>query len=514
MMSVTKRNIIANFAGQGWIALMGFVFVPFYLRFIGAEGYGLVGFFVLLSSTFSLLDMGFDITATREIASFHDVDEQEKHRIATLLRSVELLLWSIALMIGIVVGLAAPLITTHWLNVQSTRIPEVTNGIRLMAIALVIQFPIDFYSGCLIGLQEQVKLSAINSVVATLRGVGAVLLLWLIAPTVQMFFAWQCVISAVAVFCLRFSVWRSTGNRGSQRFNLASLRSVGKYTAGIGVINVLGYLLTQIDKITLSKVLSLKVFGYYTLAWTLGTFAQRFIGPIFNAYYPRVAQLAAQIKPQHIVNLQRDTELVKLYSRASRVMAVAIVPFSLWLAWYARELLALWTHDKGIAEAAAGAVAWIALGTLCNGLMHIPYSVQLATGQLKLAFWHNLISVLLVVPLTYYGATHYGLQGAALSWFLLNIGSLIIGSPIMYRLMMKSARSDWYRHAVAYPVLEAAFLIAVSYQLSKQLSGTLTVSAFMLFSLLASVGFVALSARIVTFDDVARRLRVVVSAAG
>ena len=513
-MSVTKRNMIANFAGQGWTALMGFVFIPLYLRFIGAEGYGLIGFFVLLSSTLSLLDMGFDITAMREIASFNEVGDSEKQRISTLLRSIELVLWAIALMIGVGVGLAAPWITTRWLNVQSARIPEVTNGIRLMAIALVIQFPIDFYSGCLIGLQKQVKLSVINSASATLRGVGAVSLWWLIAPTAQVFFAWQCVASAITVFFLRSSVRRSTAHPKSQRFNLASLRSVGKYTAGVGGINLLGYLLTQIDKIILSKVLPLKAFGYYTLAWTLGTFAYRFIGPIFNAYYPRVAQLVGQISPQHLVNPQRDTELVQLYLRASRVMAVAIVPFSLWLAWYAKELLALWTHDTGVAEAAAAAVAWIALGTLCNGLMHIPYTVQLASGQLKLAFWHNFIAVLLVVPLTYYGATHYGLQGAALSCFLLNIGSVIIGSPIMYRMMMKNARSDWYRHAVAYPVLEAAFLIAVSYQLSRQLSGVFPVSALMLFSLLASVGFVALSTRIVTFDDVVRRLKVVVNAAG
>jgi hypothetical protein len=127
---------------------------------------------------------------------------------------------------------------------------------------------------------------------------------------------------------------------------------------------------------------------------------------------------------------------------------------------------------------------------------------------LKLAFWHNIISVLLVVPLTYYSATHYGLTGAALPWFLLNSGSVIIGSPVMYCQMMKSARSDWYRHAVAYPVLEAAFLMAISYQLSKQLSGILPVSALMLFSLVASVCVVALSARIVTFGDLVRHLKV------
>ena len=52
-MSLVRRNIVASFIGQGWVALMGFVFVPFYLKFIGAEGYGLVGFFVLLDPRMS-----------------------------------------------------------------------------------------------------------------------------------------------------------------------------------------------------------------------------------------------------------------------------------------------------------------------------------------------------------------------------------------------------------------------------------------------------------------------------
>ena len=47
-MSLLKRNIIANFAGQGWAALMALAFVPLYIKFLGIEAYGLIGFFAML----------------------------------------------------------------------------------------------------------------------------------------------------------------------------------------------------------------------------------------------------------------------------------------------------------------------------------------------------------------------------------------------------------------------------------------------------------------------------------
>src|SRR6185369_12236950 len=114
-------------------------------------------------------------------------------------------------------------------------------------------------------------------------------------------------------------------------------------TAGVGGINVLALLLSQIDKIILSKILPLESFGYYTLAWTLGTFAYRFTAPIFNAYYPRITQMITQGDQVELIDLHQKTELVDLYLKASRVMAIAIVPFSVWLAFFANELLILWT---------------------------------------------------------------------------------------------------------------------------------------------------------------------------
>ena len=65
-----KKNILANYASQIYITLIGIVVVPLYMKYMGSEAYGLVGFFAMLQAWFNLLDMGLTPTIARETARF------------------------------------------------------------------------------------------------------------------------------------------------------------------------------------------------------------------------------------------------------------------------------------------------------------------------------------------------------------------------------------------------------------------------------------------------------------
>ena len=90
-MSIIKRNIAANFIGNFWTTLMGLVFIPVYIRFLGIEAYGLVGFFVTLQSVFSLLDMGLSTTLNRELARL-SVNGANARKMRDCVRSLEFFL--------------------------------------------------------------------------------------------------------------------------------------------------------------------------------------------------------------------------------------------------------------------------------------------------------------------------------------------------------------------------------------------------------------------------------------
>ena len=65
-----KKNVIANYFGQGWQALMSLVFVPLYIKYLGMEAYGLIGIFAVLQAWLVLLDMGMKPAMAREMARF------------------------------------------------------------------------------------------------------------------------------------------------------------------------------------------------------------------------------------------------------------------------------------------------------------------------------------------------------------------------------------------------------------------------------------------------------------
>lgn len=449
-----KQNIAANFAGSAWVGLMGFAFVPFYLRYIGAEGYGLVGFFAMISGILAILDGGFGVAAARELAKSTHVGDQSIQQTRALIRTLEWIFWAIALLLGTIFVALAPWIAEHWLHVQTIKVDVATDALRLMGGALILQWPTALYSGCIIGLQRQVGLNAINSILASIKGLGAMLILWLVSPTIHAFFVWQMASALINAYILRNYLWRSMPEGIlPPQFDFNSLRRIGRFAAGVGGINILALVLTQIDKVIVSRVFPLDQFGYYTLAATLAALIYRLIGPVFNAFYPRLTQLVAK----------GDLgEVALFYHRACQVMALSIVPFSLLFVFFGHEMVMVWTGNAQLAGRIQWIVACLALGTMFNGLMTIPYALQLANGWTSFAFWQNVAAVLLLAPLTYFLAMKYGPVGAAAVWPMLNGCYIMLGGPLMYRKLLSAEMWHWYKYSVGIPIAATACLMGVA----------------------------------------------------
>lgn len=56
-------------------------------------------------------------------------------------------------------------------------------------------------------------------------------------------------------------------------------------------VTLLAILLTQIDKVLLSRLLTLEAFGFYTLAASVAGVLYVVTSPVTNAFYPRMVEL-------------------------------------------------------------------------------------------------------------------------------------------------------------------------------------------------------------------------------
>ena len=182
-----RRNVIANYLGQGWAAAMGLAFVPLYIRYLGMEAYGLIGLFALMQAWLGLLDMGMTPTLGREMARF-TAGARSAQSIRNLLRSLEIVCFSVAIAIGIVVWAASGWLASDWLKADRLSAGVVQSAIAVMALVIALRFVEALYRGALFGLQRQVWFNAVNAAIATLRGVGAIVVLAGISTTLEAFF--------------------------------------------------------------------------------------------------------------------------------------------------------------------------------------------------------------------------------------------------------------------------------------------------------------------------------------
>ena len=448
-----KKNVIANYLGQGWTALMGIAFVPLYIEYLGIEAYGLIGVFAILQAWLTLLDMGMTPTLSREMARY-TAGAHTAQSIRDLLRSLEVICFAIASVCGMVIWFVSAWLATHWLQAEKLPVEEVAQAISIIGFVVALRFIESLYRGAILGLQKQVWLSVVGSGLATLRWVGAVGVLVWVAPNIEAFFIWQGLMSVLTILAFAFAVHRHLPSSAqTARFSWFQLKSIWRFAGGMMATTLLVLLLMQVDKIILSRMLNLEMFGYYTLAGTVATVLYLLTAPITQAYYPRFTELVAK---------GDIAGLIRIYHQGAQLVSVLIVPAALMLVFFGENFLLLWTGNQVLTHNVAPLLALLALGTLLNGLMHIPYMLTLAYGWPGFAVRQNVVAVILLVPAIIWVTPRYGAIGAAWIWVILNGGYVLIGVHYLHRHLLQTEKWRWYVSDIALPSLVVASVVIAS----------------------------------------------------
>lgn len=217
-------------------------------------------------------------------------------------------------------------------------------------------------------------------------------------------------------------------------------------------ISILSLMLTQLDKLLLSRLVNLEVFGYYTLAATVSAAIYMAIGPITQAVYPRLVQL--------YVSGDRS-DLASLYHEGAQSVTVISVPALVLLSMHPESVIFVWSGNMELARNVGPILAILSIGAFLNGLMHMPYQLQLAHGWVGFALRINIVAVTCMIPAIVWSVSLFGAQGAACAWLALNAGYAIIGIQFMHRRLLPGEKWRWYFHDVFLPIA-GAFVCALA----------------------------------------------------
>lgn len=495
-----KKNLIANYLGQGWAALMGLLFIPVYIGYLGMESFALIGVFAILQAWLALMDMGMSATLNREMARFL-AGAHTPQSIRDLMRSFEWIGVAVSFLIAATIWSLSIWLASDWLRAEELPIEVVSEAIVIMGCVVASRLLEGLYRGTLLGLQKHVIFNALNAFFATLRAVGAIAVLEYVSPTIFAYFVWQLIVSFLALLFLAVMAYgRLPAVPSPARFSWTAIRGIWRFAGGMLATTFLVLLLMQVDKILLSTLLSLEIFGYYVLATTAASAVGIMVGPIAQAFYPRFSEIVAR----------GDTEaLAHAYHFGAQLVTTLVAPVGLILVFFGEWILQLWTGDRVLAGKVAPLLALLASGALLNGLMMIPYMLTLAYGWSGFAVRVNGVAVIVLVPAIIWATVNFGAEGAAWAWVLLNVGYVLVSIRFLHRRLLQKEMWGWYRDDVVLPLAAVAAVnvicVALMPYVSTEFAEIVLLSAAVVGSILAA-GILSPAIRISMLARVKRAL--------
>lgn len=427
-----------SYISQAYVVLLGILILPFYITWLGAEAYGLIGFFAMLQAIFGLLDLGLTPTISRETARYRAGVLSELIYIQ-LFRTMNLIFSSIAVLGGGALYYLSESIASNWLSIENLDPSEVVIAIKIMAVCTALRWMTGLYRGVVIGGELLVWLGGFNIIIATMRFLLVFPVMWFFGANVTVFFAYQLLVAIIEFVVLLLKALSQTPrlpNKLSESlsWSLKPLAPIISFSMSIALTSGLWVIVTQTDKLIMSKLLTLEHYGYFTLAVLVANGIMMIAGPISGAIMPRMARLEAEGK--------RD-ELLKIYSSATRLVCLLAGCSGIILIAFAEKILFVWTADLHIATTASSTLKLYAAGYLMLVIAAFPYYLQYALGNLKLHVLGSLLFVSCLLPLLYFFTKSFGMTGAGIAWVITNAVYFLLWTGIVHNKYLEKFHFSW-----------------------------------------------------------------------
>lgn len=445
-----KRNIIANYVSQFYIAFAAILSVPIYAQYLGMEEYGVVGFYTMLQAWFQALDVGLSTTLSRESA-LYNANSARGPMFMRVKQLLEYFFFGIAALAVVIFLTSSDWIAHKWLNLHEISPENIRSALILVGIIVALRWLSCLYRGIVTGFEQQVWLGKISIVIATLRFLAPIPIVVFIDSSLDIYFLIQAGVAFIEFMILFIKTNELLKNiqitATNKTFSFAELRPIINFASGVALTSVIWIVMTQVDKLVLSKTLMLKDFGQFSMAVLLANGINILGGPISMALLPRMTRIAETSSD--------STKLLQLYRHFTQIVVATLVPIGLAMYACSFQVMYVWTGDRELAHAIGPIMGLYALGNTVLAVNSFGYFLQYAKGNLRLHLIGNVIIATIFVTLVIIVSNKYGGIGTGSAWLLVNILYLIIWIPRIHKLLAPGLNSSWFINDVGQIVIAA-----------------------------------------------------------
>ena len=383
---------------------VSFISTPFIIRFLGAESYGVLLLVGLIPTYFSFADFGMGIASTKFASEAFGQGDKQKEAQVVWTASAIALVASLIIAVPIII-FASPIIIS--LNVPEQLQWQATIALRIASVSFVL--------GILGSVVNSPMLSRLRMDLNTITAAVPKILLAAVTPFILYFgggiveaVSWAFIVGVATLAVVVYFSGRLLPEMFRAGINRDLFRPLLKFGGAWVVAMIAAMLLVNLEKLFLTKMVSVKALAYYSVAFTFANMATMFSQAMIQSLIPAFSQLQTP---------EKRGEFDALFARGIRLNIIWLLPAVMVMFVVAKPFFTIWAGEEFGANSTLPFYVLL-IGLFFNLQATVPYISIMAVGRTDVFARLYWIELLVYAAGAFLLINSWGIIGAALAWTL------------------------------------------------------------------------------------------------
>jgi O-antigen/teichoic acid export membrane protein len=446
------RNVISNWGGFLFTAIVSFFLGPFILARLGTTSYGVWTLIASLVGYLGLFDLGVRSAVTKFIASHHSAGDHDR---AGAMKSAALLVFAAAGVLAVAVAVGISIFADRVFTIP----PELEGTARIVIIIgganIAVALITGVYGGILAARHRFDLLNLINvgvviarsaAVVAALqlnRGLIALALIQLLSSVGQL----------LLTRMLSHQIYREAVTSVRNAFCRKNLRTLFSFGLMSSSIHVLGATAHNSGPILIGILLPVALVTYYGIAESLASYARMLMSGISQPLTPLVGAMEGAQQLDGVGRILID---------GTRYAALIVLPIVATFIVRGESFISLWMGAE-YGKLAGQVLTLLSIGLwamagyqICTGVM---MGLGRHGGMVPIFAFEAIACIALSIPLI----KEFGVVGAAWGALIPRLFAAVVWSVLYAKRVLLISLGAYYLDAVVRPVIAIVPFAAGSY---------------------------------------------------
>ncbi|MBI5870714.1 MAG: flippase [Actinobacteria bacterium] len=397
------KNTGWNLVGQSIPLLVGIITIPFLIRGLEIDRFGVLTLVWILIGYFSLFDFGLGRALTKLVAE--KLGAGEEYEIPPLIWTGLSIMMVLGAVGALVLGLLSSVLVTDVLKVPEDLQSETIKAFYLLALSVPLVVGTAGLGGILEAHQRFDLLNAVRVPMGIFMYAGPLLVLPftnnLVIITAVL--AAGRLIAMLVHLILCFHIF--PGLRREFRLQRSVIKSLFLFGSWMTVSNIISPIMVRFDRFLIGAMISVTAVAYYSTPYEVVTKLLLVPAAVVGVLFPAFITSFAQDK--------KHTQL--LFMRGVKYIFLSLFPVTLVIVTLAHEGLNLWLGEE-FAQNSTRVLQLLAIGVLVNGIAQIPFGLIQGAGRPDITAKFHMFELPIYLGVLWWVVRGYGIEGAAIAW--------------------------------------------------------------------------------------------------